>query len=353
MFLKNVWYAAWWMDELTTSELHPRMIADQPLVFWRDDQGAAHAVLDRCPHRHAPLSMGRRVENGVQCGYHGLAFNGAGACIANPHGPIVPALHVRAFPLAERHNIIWIWMGDADRLDLDQIPDLGFADRAPSTAYSKGFLPTAAGHQLIIDNILDLTHADYLHASNLGGGAMTRAKPTIEVRPDSTLFVEWLVNGDVIPPFFVSELPHPDKPVDIWNSVLWHPNGAMKLRFGATTTGRPREEGIDTLAAHIATPETAHSTHYFYFNTRSFRLDDAEYTAQYAQAMRYAFSVEDKPMLEGQQRRLGDADLLDCKPVLLPTDAASTRARRVYAKLLKAENGEPKPAERHAVAAAG
>lgn len=41
--------------------------------------------------------------------------------------------------------------------------------------------------------------------------------------------------------------------------------------------------------------------------------------------------------IEAQQRRLGDADLFDRKPVLLTTDAASTRARRVYSRLLDAE----------------
>jgi phenylpropionate dioxygenase-like ring-hydroxylating dioxygenase large terminal subunit len=352
MYLQNVWYAAWWADDLISGPLHPRIIADEPILFWRDEKGLPHAIRDRCPHRHAPLSLGKRVEGGVQCGYHGLAFNGAGTCIANPHGPIVSALQVRAFPLAERHKLVWIWMGQPERADLDQIPDLDFADSTPATAYSNGFLPTEAGHQLIADNILDLTHADYLHGSNLGGGAMTRSRPRIELRADSTVFVEWLANGDVAPPFFRDELPHPDKPVDVWNSVLWHPNGVMTLRFGATTAGTPREAGIDTWAAHIVTPETARSTHYFYFNTRNFRLQDAAYNVQYAAAMRYAFSVEDKPMLEGQQRRLGDTDLFDRNPVLLNTDAASTRARRLYAQLLASEASTPGTGERHLTMAA-
>jgi len=346
MFLKNVWYAAWWAKDLAAGPFHVRTIADQPILFWRDEQGAPRAVLDRCPHRHAPLSLGKRVEGGVQCGYHGLAFNGAGACIANPHGPIVSALQVRAFPLVERHKLVWIWMGDADRADPSLIPDLGHADRAPATAYSDGFMPTQASHQLIVDNILDLTHADFVHASNLGGGTLTRTRPKIETPADSTVFVEWIANGDVVPPFFRNELPDPDKPADIWNSVLWHPNGVMMLRFGATTAGTPREQGIDTWNAHIATPETARTTHYFYFNTRNFRVADAEYNEQYAVALRYAFASEDKPMLEGQQRNLGDANLFDRKPVLLPTDAASACARRVYARLLAAEAAaREKPAE--------
>jgi phenylpropionate dioxygenase-like ring-hydroxylating dioxygenase large terminal subunit len=340
MFLKQVWYAAWWADELTAEQLRARTIANEPILFWREETGEPRAVLDRCPHRYAPLSLGRRIPGGVQCGYHGIAFSGEGRCINNPHGPIVSALKVRSFPVVEKHKIVWVWMGDAERADAAQIPDLGFADRAPATAYSRGFLPTAAGHQLISDNILDLTHADYLHATTLGGGSVTRSKPLIEERDDATVFIEWPANNEVALPFFKAQMADPNMLTDMWTSVLWHPCGVMTLRFGATPAGRPREDGIDTWSAHIVTPESARSTHYFYFNTREFRVDDAEYNAHFAAGLRKAFTTEDKPMIEAQQRRLGDADLFDRKPVLLATDAASTRARRVYARLLDAERAD-------------
>lgn len=337
MFLKKVWYAAWWADEVVQDELHPRMIAEEPILFWRDEDGRLRAIEDRCPHRYAPLSLGRKVPGGVQCSYHGIAFDGAGHCLANPHGPLLKALQVRAYPVLERHKIVWIWMGDQADADPALIPDLGFADRALQHAYSRGFLPTKAGHQLISDNILDLTHADFLHASTLGGGSVTRSKALIKERHDGKVFIEWPANNEIALPFFRAELPDPDMLTDMWTSVLWHPNGVMTLRFGATPTGRPREEGIDTWSAHIVTPETARTTHYFYFNTREYRTDDAGYNAQFAAGLKKAFTTEDKPMIEAQQRRLGDADLFDRSPVLLATDAASTRARRVYSRLLGAE----------------
>lgn len=112
---------------------------------------------------------------------------------------------------------------------------------------------------------------------------------------------------------------------------------------GATRAGRPREEGIDTWSVHIVTPETGRSTHYFFFNTRGFRVDDADYNTRFAAGLRHVFTTEDKPMIEAQQRRLGDADLFDSKPVLLASDAASTRARRTYARLLKAETSTRAP----------
>jgi phenylpropionate dioxygenase-like ring-hydroxylating dioxygenase large terminal subunit len=337
MFLQNAWYAAWWSTDLDPNQIQLRTITDIPILFWREEDGEPNAVLDRCPHRQAPLSLGRRIKGGIQCNYHGLAFDGSGACILNPHGPLVSALRVRSFPLVERYKLIWIWMGHAADADPALIPDLSFADSTPASAFSNGFIPTQAGHQLIADNILDLTHADYLHGSNLGGGALTRTRPKVELRSGPTVFVEWFSKGDVPPPFFKSELRNGGDVADIWNTVTWHPNGVMVLRFGATAPEMPRENGIDTWNAHIATPESNRTTHYFYFNTRNFRMQDAEYNAQYAAAMRNAFTAEDKPMLEGQQRRLGDRNLFDFNPVLLASDVASTRARNLYAELLAAE----------------
>jgi nitrite reductase/ring-hydroxylating ferredoxin subunit len=53
-------------------------IGDQPIVLWRDAEGIARALEDRCPHRRAPLSLGCVLGNGmIQCGYHGWTYDGA------------------------------------------------------------------------------------------------------------------------------------------------------------------------------------------------------------------------------------------------------------------------------------
>jgi vanillate O-demethylase monooxygenase subunit len=343
-YLQHTWYAAAWADELAGDKLLSRTIAEEPLLFWIDEQGKPKALADRCPHRHLPLSLGQRVPGGIRCAYHGLEFNGDGGCIHNPHGPVVSALCVRAYPALERHKIIWVWMGAISGADASMIPDLGFVDSTPLTAFNKGYLPTAAGHRLLEDNILDLSHADFLHPHTLGGGSITRSKATVEARENNTLFVQWLANNEIGLPIFRSEFSPPDQLTDMWTSVLWHPNGVMVLRAGATAAGRPWSEGIDTWNAHIMTPETEHSTHYFHCNSRTFRVEDAEYNAHLAAGLRMAFATEDKPVVEAQQRRLGERDLFDLTPVLLPTDVGSTRARRIYQRLLVAENTAPESA---------
>ena len=105
-YLRNAWTVAAWAHELDGGKLLARTLLDEPLVFFRNAQGQPQALLDRCPHRFAPLSMGKLCDGGasVQCPYHGLRFDGGGACVHNPHGDgrIPVAAKVRSYPVVER-----------------------------------------------------------------------------------------------------------------------------------------------------------------------------------------------------------------------------------------------------------
>ena len=80
-FLRNAWYAAAWDDELGDKPLARTMLGE-PLVLYRDSAGAPVALSDTCPHRFAPLSLGRRDGDTLQCPYHGLVFGKNGICIS-------------------------------------------------------------------------------------------------------------------------------------------------------------------------------------------------------------------------------------------------------------------------------
>lgn len=296
------------------------------------------AIIDRYAHRLAPLSMGQIERDVVRCGYHGLAFDGnSGRCIHNPHGPISSSLAVRIFPLVERHKIIWIWMGEVDAADDGEIPDMSFIDEAPQHALSVGYMPTAADHRLLEDNILDLSHGDYLHEATLGGGSFTRANVTVEERGDNVL-VRWSAKKEKAIPIWQPELPDPEMLVDTVTEVLWYPTGVMLLDSVLTPSDDSRSATIVNRNAQIMTPETATVTHYFYCNTRNYRTDDADYNAAITTGLASAFGGEDKPMIEAQQQRIGTSDLLDCRPALMSIDNASTRARRIYKRLLAAQS---------------
>ena len=50
-----------------------------------------------------------------------------------------------------------------------------------------------------------------------------------------------------------------------------------------------------------------------------------------------AFAGEDKPMLEKQQMRIGDADFLSLNPVMMNVDTAAVQARRALQRMIAAE----------------
>jgi phenylpropionate dioxygenase-like ring-hydroxylating dioxygenase large terminal subunit len=332
-WLRNCWYQAAWLNELGTDGLVERTILDRPLLLFRDANGASKAILNRCPHRFAPLSAGSIKSGIVRCGYHGLAFDGSGRCVDNPHGAITSALCVPAFPAVERHQAIWVWMGSGPA-DPSGIPDLSFIDETPETARIYGYLPTAANYQLLTDNIMDLSHADYLHPTSLGG-MMTNAKSSTKEQ-NGEVTVDWLSESCVPPPAFYSMVPPPSR-ADIWTQVIWNAPAVMVLGTGATEAGTPRSLTNVAITLHNMTPAGVTSSHYFFCSTRKFKVDDAQFNSMIGELITNAFRTEDKPMLEKQQASMGTPDLFSLKPVLLNIDAGAVRARRILRRLIELE----------------
>src|SRR5215210_9435179 len=97
-FPLNCWYVAATSDEVDRSLLGRRLL-DRAVVLYRLESGAVVALDDRCAHRAFPLSAGRLAGDEVVCGYHGFAYDSAGACVRIPSQDSVPAgVCVTAFP---------------------------------------------------------------------------------------------------------------------------------------------------------------------------------------------------------------------------------------------------------------
>ncbi|HSV45598.1 MAG TPA: aromatic ring-hydroxylating dioxygenase subunit alpha [Ramlibacter sp.] len=328
-FPLDAWYVAAMHDELMPGELLARTFLGQPMVLFRDAVGQPRALADRCPHRMAPLSMGKLCNGGnsLRCGYHGLEFDGQGRCTHNPHGPIPAAAAVKPFAVQERHGLIWLWPGDAALADADSIPDYSAVTAAVEDATIRGYLPTACDAMLLVDNILDLSHVDYLHPTTLGSGAISRVRPVVSEPAASQVGISWISSGDVAPPAFDMHLRQQGQPTDQWTEVTWTAPSTLLLSTGATLAGEPRESGAVTLNLHLATPEVPGRCHYWYWSTRQFAVS-AQANAFIKPMVENVFRNEDKPMLEAQQQRMGDATFRALKPVLLAHDAGAVRARR-------------------------
>ncbi len=319
-------------------------------MLFRNRDGEVAALFDRCPHRFAPLSQGTISGEAIVCGYHGLAFDGRGRCVGNPHGPAVKALMVRHYPILEAYRGLWIWMGDPEAATDSALGDLSFLASAPASAFSKGYLRGQGNYQLFVDNILDLSHADFLHPTTLGGGALTRARAKVREAGDHVMVHYDCMNETPSPQMKATRNLGDDDRADFWTHVDWSPPAVMSLRSGAVPARTPRDQAGITLNVHIMTPETPSTTHYFFAATRDFALDDIALNERIAQTRSTIFATEDKPMIGAQQERIGDADFWDLNPVLLAIDEGSVRVRRKLKRMIALErNGELEKASKRRV----
>ena len=140
-----------------------RLILGEPVVLYRTGDGAPVALEDRCAHRHLPLSMGKLVGDTLQCLYHGLRFARDGHCVYIPGQEQIPqGAKVRCYPVIERYHWIWIWMGDPALADPAAITDFHWLDD-PNWGAKGDYLHVNANWQLVVDNLLDLTHLAFVH----------------------------------------------------------------------------------------------------------------------------------------------------------------------------------------------
>lgn len=338
--LKNAWYVAAWPDELDNGALLGRTILSQPVVMFRDAEGVARAIGDRCPHRFAPLHLGRLVGNAVQCGYHGLEFGPDGICSRNPHGngSAPQAASVPAYPVVERYGMIWIWMGSAPA-DEGLIPgDFSFAGDG-SRAHIRGYLHVKANYLLLVDNLMDLSHGLYLHAGVLATEEM-REDFAPRARLDGDVVVCEREQPNIAPPaLWVPSLPAGTERVDYFSNVYWHPPAFVIHPVGCRMVGKAEgvDGGVSSRSAHMFTPETESTSHYFYDNSRDYRVDSPETDARIRELLSTVFGEQDRPMIEAQQQVIGDVDLMSLHPTVLPTDKATVLMRRRLAQLIGRE----------------
>lgn len=337
--LKNIWYMAAWPEEIEQGKLFHRQIIGEHVVFFRDEAGEIHALGDRCPHRFAPLHIGQQVGDAIECKYHGLRFGVDGGCVFNPqgNGAIPKAARVPAYPTTMKYGIVWIWMGNPAGADPVCVPDFPILD--PEVyAVGHGYLKVNAHYELESDNILDLSHIEYLHPL-FSTEAVRRGKTSSSVEGNAVWSKRFIAN-DMLPSFleeiFCLEA---GTAADRWLDCRWQAPALIELYSGATPSGRPREEGHEAPSIHFFTPETEGSTHYFYAMCCPRSMGDiAEERARaQTEAVRGPFLHEDLPMIEAQQAMIGNADFMSLQPILLPGDAGGGRARQMLEKLIAAE----------------
>ena len=341
-FLKNAWYVAAWSKEIT-QQLFERTIIGESILFFRRRDGVAVALDNACPHRYSPLDRGTLNDDIVECAYHGLRFDHTGQCVYNPHGDgkIPKKARTRNYPLVERHDMLWIWMGAAELADANQIPDFS-CHTDPNFPTVSGMIEMHGNYELITDNLMDLTHVEFVHAGILGSDAIKRGEHEV-VQSGTTVYSNrWCPDG-LAPPAWDAMFGNYGKPVDHWLYMRWDAPCHMLLDVGITPTGKARESGIWMYGTDILTPRNDTSTYYWWGVSRSYGHGDNNIDDQWCSAIDAAFGHQDKPMIEAQQRLLeskGVIDLDELDPVLLVSDSGPTRCRRIMNKLRENDGTE-------------
>ena len=335
-YLRNAWSMAAWAEEVGEGLVSRRILGRRTLLM-RTSGGDVVAMEDRCPHRFAPLSMGERRGDEIVCGYHGLTFNAAGACVRNPYSEKIPAGgKVRAFPVVERDSVIWLWPGDPELADPTKIPDFSFLPDSATNRTVRGYTPMKANYQYGTDNLMDLSHIEFVHKGSFAGAGVIFAGTHSVEQDGDTLRSNWWMPG-IPPPSMAAGVYPPESRVDHWLDMRWDAPASMMLEVGATPAGEPREQGLIVHQAHILTPESETTSHYFWGTSRGNDVESPELDAMLLQLFSQAFDAEDKPIIEAAFENTDGGDFWGERPIFLGIDAGGTRARRLLESLIEKE----------------
>jgi len=337
MFLRNAWYIAAWADEVADKPL-ARRICDEPIVLFRDGAGRAAALADRCCHRAAPLSLGTCVPEGIQCGYHGLVIDGGGVCVRVPGQDRIPAdARVRNYPLVEKDQFLWVWMGEAEKADPAAIVDFPYHNDRARWPNKHAMYPIKGNYMLMVDNLMDLTHLGYLHAKTVGGnpGQHVDAEMKTVRTPNGIKFTRWMKNSPP-PPSYVRAAGFKGR-VDRLQAFEFIAPCTILQWTGATDAGSgidPDDFKFQFRLFHGLTPETETSCLYFWSAANGYRQSEPEATEQLYREIAPTF-LEDSEMVEAQQARLtefGERGLTD-----IAADANRMQMRRIVDRQIAAE----------------
>jgi len=191
--LKSHWFIACQSKQLRTKPLK-RLILGVPLVLFRAKERAA-ALLDRCPHRNAPLSQGWVEKGCLVCPYHGWQFDERGSCRAVP-GFVGEASHrtrqAVAYPVVEQEGFVWVFASAEEPTTMP--PRFPYFTQKGYTSLT--YDSTAEASLLnALENFLDGTHTHFVHSGLIRTEGNRKATRAIIRRRGNQAEAEYLDEG--------------------------------------------------------------------------------------------------------------------------------------------------------------
>jgi phenylpropionate dioxygenase-like ring-hydroxylating dioxygenase large terminal subunit len=341
MFIKNCWYVAAWSSELSGEGMIARTIINEPILLFRTSRGEVIALEDRCCHRQAPLSLGRREGDNIRCMYHGLKFDPDGRCIEIPGQATIPAqARVRRHAVAEKHSWLWVWMGDEASADQSLIPPaVGLDD--PAWVMRTGSIDYQANHMLIHDNLCDFSHIAYVHEGSFGGGdhQIAKTRPKISTLLRGIRVERWSLN---VP---ARNYANAEAGQDRWLQYDYLVPGILLMRSenhpagtaARFNNGEPASEPIHaSFTSQAVTALTDDTSRYFYsWGPRACEVAAHPELPDSMLALANKAFEEDRRMIEAQQRNLKHRP--EPEPLMIGHDRGPSLLRAIVEKLARQE----------------
>lgn len=333
--IRNEWYVAALADEITREPLR-RTVLEQDIVFYRDTQGRAIALQNRCAHRSYPLSKGHLDGDNIVCPYHGMEFAADGRCARIPSQKTVPeAMCVQAYPLVEQGSFVWIWTGAPDQVDRDKLVAQPWFTE-PGWAHVAGYFPMKAGYLGLHENLLDLSHFPFVHGAALGKPEHAESRPKFEV-VDGMVKSAVMHRDVVVGPAFASAAKM-TAPIDRLSEQIV-PTPAIHLGKAIYTDSSEPQKTSVRYIIHYPTPETRTSTHYFWGVARDVGIDDPAVEEETRAVAAKAFD-EDRRVLEDIETVYQADNRPEFREKIIATDSGGIQLLRLFAKKAQAERAD-------------
>ena len=310
MFLKNAWYVAGWSKEYG-QKLVAQKLLNECVVLYRKQDGTPVALEDACPHRKLPLSKGSLKNDAIECGYHGLTFDGSGKCVAAPTQPeqIPEKARVRSYPVVDRYRLLWIWMGEPELADPNDIVHIENFDNPNWGCTEGGTMEMECNYLWICDNLLDPSHVAWVHVSSFAGAGTDDGQLDLH-RTDSGVTVSRWIYGQLPSPYYSGLVEFEGQCDRLQHYELRIPSIAInKSVYTPVGTGGPDRPAVDKTYINVSynfmTPVDDGLTRYFWFQHRNTDPNDESVSKFMNDGARMAFE-EDRAVLTEVHKGMRD-----------------------------------------------
>lgn len=329
-FIYNEWYVAAF-DQEVGRHLLARRLLDRRVVMYRTQNGEPVALEDRCAHRSFPLSRSHLDGDSIVCGYHGFRYDQAGDLTQVPSQKNCPrGIGIRRYPLVRQGPLLWIWLGEETLADTGRIPRQDWVDD-PAWTCTSGYFHHPGNYVSLHENLMDLTHLSFLHANTIGTPDYASSPYKLDFKEGHYTLIREVVPTILSP---------------VWGKTTGLEGCATAARIATSEflspalhrvsvtfydSAQPDEcrEQFHIRTAHILTPETSNSLHYFIIHGRDFAQND-EALGKFMHEQLFAAFNEDVEGLGALETALNDRDEQHYE-ISVASDAPAV-ATRIYLK---------------------